>query len=193
MKSFGEDPTIDPDLFYDAFYDRENAQWERMYEGFNAAVDWPTASYWRELYTYYPEAKVILTVRTADSWYQSMASTVAARPRPGQVHEADDPTHPRRRFFRMGRATILDGRIEEFHDKEEEMKFFFLNHNEEVKRTIPESRLLVMELGDGWDKLCEFLGKDIPDVPYPNVNSSALHHEYTQSQRRKYQKAHQRK
>lgn len=33
-------------------------------------------------------------------------------------------------------------------------------------------RLLVMELGvDGWEKLCAFLGKEVPDEPYPKSNS----------------------
>lgn len=184
MKSFEENPLIDPDLFYDAFYDRNSAKWERMYEGFNAAVDWPTASYWRELHAYYPDAKFVLTVRTVDSWYDSMAKTIVF-----PIDEAGDPT--RRRFFRMSKATILNGRIGEFHDKKEEMKFLFLNHNEQVKRTIPENKLLVMELGDGWDKLCKFLGKDIPDVPYPHINSGVEHHENSQSsqRRRKYSQA----
>lgn len=34
----------------------------------------------------------------------------------------------------------------------------FLDHNERVKQIIPPEKLLVYELGQGWDPLVEFLG-----------------------------------
>ena len=50
--------------------------WDKVYDGFPAAVDFPTASYWRELTGHYPDAKVILTVRSADSWWKSASATI---------------------------------------------------------------------------------------------------------------------
>lgn len=38
---------------------------------------------------------------------------------------------------------------------------------------MPKERLLVMQLGDGWEPLCRFLGKPIPDEPFPRANDSA--------------------
>lgn len=41
-----------------------------------------------------------------------------------------------------------------------------------VKRVVPPERLLVMNLKEGWAPLCAFLGKPIPDEPFPRVNES---------------------
>ncbi len=45
-----------------------------------------------------------------------------------------------------------------------------LAHNEEVKRVVPAERLLVWEVGEGWEPLCEFLEVDVPDEPLPHAN-----------------------
>jgi hypothetical protein len=45
--------------------------------------------------------------------------------------------------------------------------------NEEVQRTVPEERLLVFEVRDGWEPLCRFLGVDVPDKPFPRANDGA--------------------
>ena len=60
--------------------------WERAFEGTpdwegssatrSSTVDWPSARYYRELIDYYPEAKVLLSVRDAESWVRSMRETV---------------------------------------------------------------------------------------------------------------------
>lgn len=171
MKSFNQDPSLDVKLFYDAYYDRKNAPWDKMYANYNAAVDWPTAAYWEELHEFYPDAKVILTVRSAESWYKSVNNTI----RNHQLSRVNaTPDLPDYTKSRMQAVTCMDGRLEtsEF-DKEEEMKQIFLDHNEYVKKTVPEDKLLVMELGEGWDRLCKFLGKEVPDVSYPHVNSTA--------------------
>ena len=43
-------------------------------------------------------------------------------------------------------------------------------HNDAVKSTIPDDRLLVFEVKDGWAPLCEFLGVPVPDEPFPRTN-----------------------
>jgi hypothetical protein len=52
--------------------------WDRLLKGYRSCVDWPSAFYWRELMTYYPNAKVILTYRSPDSWWQSFEKTILA-------------------------------------------------------------------------------------------------------------------
>ncbi|EPB81997.1 hypothetical protein HMPREF1544_11276 [Mucor circinelloides 1006PhL] len=179
MKSFREDPELnDPDDFYHAYNDREHADWDYIYRGYSAAVDWPTAAFWLELHRKYPKAKMILTVRDADSWYKSVKNTIASY----QQHSNNqvDSNHPRFKAARMAQVTCMDGRLKdaEVFAKEEEIKKNFLDHNEEVKRIVPADQLLVMELGEGWDRLCAFLGKDVPIAPYPNVNSTLEHQKF---------------
>jgi hypothetical protein len=48
----------------------------------------------------------------------------------------------------------------------------FHSHIEDVKRNIPAERLLVYQVSDGWGPLCEFLGLEVPDAPFPQVNST---------------------
>ncbi len=41
-----------------------------------STVDWPSARYYRELMSHYPEAKVLLSVRDGEEWARSMRETV---------------------------------------------------------------------------------------------------------------------
>jgi hypothetical protein len=47
-------------------------------KGYNSAVDWPSAAFWKELADYYPDAKIILSSRSAESWYGSISETILA-------------------------------------------------------------------------------------------------------------------
>src|SRR5437588_453319 len=50
----------------------EAVDWDALFEGYRAAVDWPTCNFWRELADYYPRSKVILTTRDPERWYESV-------------------------------------------------------------------------------------------------------------------------
>src|SRR5919107_4405270 len=56
--------------------DGQPIDWRPLLEGYRAAVDWPAAAFWRELSAAHPQARVILTVRDPDRWYDSMAATL---------------------------------------------------------------------------------------------------------------------
>ena len=45
-----------------------------------------------------------------------------------------------------------------------------LRHHEQVKAAVPPERLLVWEVGEGWEPLCEFLDVPVPDGPLPHAN-----------------------
>ena len=47
----------------------------------------------------------------------------------------------------------------------------FNAYEAEVKASVPADRLLVFQAADGWEPLCRFLGKPVPDTPYPRTNS----------------------
>lgn len=120
----------------------------------------------------YPDAKFILTVRDPDSWYKSVKNTVFQ----ATQTKYDEATLPERmrKQREMVRLMVLDGAFadpDKFAD-EEKIKRMFVEHIEWVKANIPADRLLIMNLGDGWEKLCPFLGKPIPDAPYPKTNST---------------------
>lgn len=37
---------------------------------------------------------------------------------------------------------------------------------------VPREKLLVMNLSEGWEPLCKFLGRPVPDVPFPRTNDA---------------------
>ena len=134
--------------------------WERLFEGYQAAVDYPASIYWRELAAYYPDAKVVHSVRDPGSWFDSTQATIFAPGTPGM-----DPPPLFRCFFETA--------FKEFHayiHDREQMIAYFRRHSVEVEATIPPDRLLVYEVGSGWAPLCGFLGVPVPDEPFPREN-----------------------
>lgn len=139
--------------------------WDRIYQGYRATADWPGVRYWRELAGHFPWAKVILTVRDPRRWYESAAETIH---RGATVPESADPVLAGLR--QVVRQVVWDGQFGgRFGDPEYAIEVFE-RHNEAVRREIPADRLLVMEIGQGWEPLCGFLGVPVPDEPFPRTN-----------------------
>ena len=136
--------------------------WDAIFAGYGAMVDYPGAHYWRELAAYYPDAKVLHTIRDPDEWFDSTQATIfnpqGMATRPGPLAE----------FF----ASFIGGFRDHMNDRAA-MTDYFRRHDEEVRRSIPPERLLVYQTGQGWEPLCRFLDVPVPDVPYPNENSRA--------------------
>ncbi|KAG0171117.1 hypothetical protein DFQ28_001572 [Apophysomyces sp. BC1034] len=184
MITFAHDHEKDP-LFFKRAYEHpeEEHDWDEAYKGYDAAVDWPTAAFLEPLMKKYPNAKVILTERDADSWYRSVKNSIFQASKLGPIG------YPRAEDLHdMIKTVILDGDFadaERFAD-EEAIKRRFVEHNEHVRKIVPPEKLLVVGLGEGWDRLCEFLGKDVPNEPYPNTNSTAEFQERLENRRKEY-------
>jgi hypothetical protein len=157
---------------WDAAARGEPVDWDSLFRGYQATVDWPGCSFSEELMRRYPEAKVILTVRDPEKWYDSARQTIY------YVRRAI-PTWARLLFPRMRRFTRMLDRIVwvgTFQGRFEDRPFaieVFNRHNEQVRRTVPADRLLVYEVREGWGPLCAFLGVPVPDgKPFPHVNDA---------------------
>jgi len=140
--------------------------WDALFEGFQAMVDWPGCAFWRELAIRYPEAKVLLTVRDADHWWESASSTIFKAMEMGL--KADDPFL--RSHSEMAHLLIREGTFNGSFDRDVCVAEFE-RHVAWVKATVPPERLIVYEVGSGWEPLCEGLGVPVPSTPYPKVNS----------------------
>jgi hypothetical protein len=149
-------------LWIDAGEGRAN--WDAIFEGYQSTVDYPSAAYWRELTSFYPQARVLLTVRDPDSWFDSVQATILA---PDSIarREGEDV---RSRFF----AGILRRLPAELDDRAV-MTRFFRSHVEAVTHAISPPRLLVYHAGEGWERLCRFLDVPVPTEPFPLENSRA--------------------
>ncbi|KAG0743176.1 hypothetical protein G6F57_006761 [Rhizopus arrhizus] len=169
MSCYFKDENLDFKPFEEAHRNPETIDWDKPYDGFDAAIEWPTSTFYKELMVKYPDAKVLLTVRTPESWYASICKTVA----PMMQRQKEIKSEKLKDTLRMANKFMLGGIFadEEKMKDEKAIQKLFTDHIEEVKRHVPSDRLLVMELGEGWDRLCQFLGKEVPKVPYPKTNA----------------------
>jgi Sulfotransferase domain len=149
--------------------------WDAVFAGYESSVDWPGAAFWRELTAYYPGAKVILTVRDPERWYDSVRDTIYQLFGGGtQSPLADEALRKIPGIATMhafNRKLVWDGPFLEgrFDDRDWAMRAF-LRHNAAVREEIPPERLLVFEVSEGWRPLCDFLGTDLPDEEFPRLN-----------------------
>lgn len=146
--------------------------WDALFAGYRAAVDWPACAYYRTYLERYPEARVILTVRDPERWHASVLRTIYEVSRRRAGGDGPPPTPERRRHAAMIDRLIWNGTFGGRVEDKEHAVAVFERHNEEVRRTVPPERLLVLEAGEGWEPLCAFLGVPIPDAPYPHLNST---------------------
>lgn len=153
----------------------------RRYDDVDAVSDIPSAFFYRELLAAYPAAKAVLTVRDVDEWWPSVEHHYNQRL---PIYEISR----RRRLWALlrGRRADLEAEVRFVRlrasmrncvfGSERAVEFLykkrFVEHNERVQREVPRERLLVMNIarGDGWEKLCPFLGTAVPSVPFPRAN-----------------------
>ena len=131
--------------------------WDEAFSGFGATVDWPAAHFWRELAEHYPEAKILLTLRDAESWYASMEKTIFKF-----LRETDDAETI---GVHLVKTRVFGGDMSRSHA----INVFNAN-TAAVQAAFPPGRLLTCMIGDGWEPLCAFLGCPVPDAPFPHAN-----------------------
>ncbi|KAI8351533.1 P-loop containing nucleoside triphosphate hydrolase protein [Blakeslea trispora] len=169
MVSVLTDDTQIPEIFEEAYKDPTlDVDWDRAYQGYNAAVDWPSTAFFDTLYSLCPAAKVILTVRDPESWHSSVVRTIHEWP-------GVDSTWPDQilRARKMARVVVRDGELggPDVLGRKEELIRKFMDHTEHIKSIVKPENLLIMNVGEGWEKLCPFLGLPVPqDTPYPHMN-----------------------
>lgn len=148
--------------WYEAGCDPANADWAKIFDGYVATVDWPNATYYRELADAYPDAKVILTERDPEQWFESTQATIFSL-----MPTEPGATDPMPRMMSKVICELFDYRM---HDREHCISVFKA-HNAQVRQVIPAERLLVYEVAQGWGPLCDFLDVPEPAEPMPKVNS----------------------
>jgi hypothetical protein len=144
--------------------------WDALFDGFQAAVDWPAARWWREIAAHFLDAKVLLSVRDPEAWYKSMIDTIyqpMKSPAPDGVPE----------LFRLQNEMVRKAILGETFDNRFEDRAhaidIFNRHTQEVRDAIDPARLLMFDVREGWAPLCRFLDVPIPDEPFPRLNDTA--------------------
>ncbi|THV38675.1 sulfotransferase family protein [Glycomyces buryatensis] len=160
-------PEIDPPAFH-AASQGDFPEWDKLFEGYAAAVDWPGSAFYAELAEAYPDAIVVLSRRDSfETWWTSVNNTIfkgfdMAEERMGpiwvdMINGIWDKTFPG--ADRTGDVAAIKVAYERYH--------------QQVRETIPADRLVEFETGAGWEPLCTALDLPIPAEPFPHLNSTA--------------------
>jgi hypothetical protein len=155
----------DADMWNNFMEGKAGMDWQKIFAGYEAAVDAPSYLYYREIMQAFPDIKVILTTRDPETWWDSLLDTL-------QKHDAAVgpfrflPSFNafQRALENLGKVNPVDPPTKEAYIK------MLLQHNENVRKFVPPDRLLEYEVSQGWEPLCEFLGVPVPDEPFPWVN-----------------------
>ncbi|RAH75062.1 sulfotransferase family protein [Aspergillus aculeatinus CBS 121060] len=149
------------------------AEFDQLLHDYGAvSSDTPAIAFAEDLVEAYPEAKVVLVERDIDSWYQSWMDTVIKNtysPVVTLVCHID-------RFFTRPIGNIHKTTFKGWagisgpEDAPLKSKAKYREHYALVRRVTSKDRLLEFKLSDGWEPLCEFLGKPVPDKPFPHIN-----------------------
>ncbi len=142
---------------------RGKPDWDAIFDGYEATVDFPACTSYQALADYYPDAKVILTVRDPERWFESTQDTIFS---PEWIEYL-----PGSEAGPYMSATVDDYFDNRMHDRDHLISRFN-EHIAAVKNAISPERLLVFEAKDGWEPLCEFLDLPAPQGDYPHINDT---------------------
>ena len=152
----------------------ERVDWTEALEGWESSVDWPGCTFWEQMAETWPDAPVLLSVRDPEAWYRSCLNSIHAAKEMALAGELEggDEDGPSPEVVGMINNLIWNGTFKgRFLEKDYALEVFH-RHNEYVKAKVPANRLLVYEIKQGWEPLCEFLGVDVPDTPMPHLNDT---------------------
>lgn len=152
-------------------FDTGKTDFDVLFDGFTASTDFPGFFAYKALLKKYPESKFILTTRDLDSWYDSIHKTVFQAVT--SFFAKETPTDSMRRV--EGVFQLLDRYLfgqffnGTFTDKEKTLSIVKA-YLQEVKQNIPDGQMLVYEISEGWEPLCDFLDLPVPDLEFPYKN-----------------------
>mmetsp|Transcript_140743 Transcript_140743/g.248525 ORF Transcript_140743/g.248525 Transcript_140743/m.248525 type:complete len:268 (-) Transcript_140743:1-804(-) len=165
----------------------------KMFAGSQVIMGMPTFCFWEDILELYPNARVILTVRSEDGWWNSINKAKMA-----MDHDIPGAPLKHKTVLRLAESFLVPS----YHKFCQVMRFAwgsalgatasvgdglnesttrsaFRRHNDYVKSYFArrnsdngESRLLVFDVREGWEPLCAFLDKSVPIEEFPNKESS---------------------
>ncbi|KAF4495702.1 efflux pump antibiotic resistance [Fusarium agapanthi] len=149
-------------------------EWQSLWGAYDVATD-VASTFTLELIKAYPDAKVVIVQRKFEDWWPSFHSQMLVT-----IFEATwlqkfltwhvlrfRAYHAMRKIF-AGFFSVNEYTVEAITP--DIARRTYENFYSMVRDAVPEDKRLEYSLGDGWEPLCEFLGKDIPDVEFPRVN-----------------------
>lgn len=146
----------------------EDVDWDDLFDGYAATVDWPSAACWKELAAAFPDALILHSERPAEDWFRSADRTILE----GFKKPRDEWDPPGTNAWWDMAITMLEDRFTpDFLDRDSAIAAVEA-WNADVRATAPADRLLVWQTGDGWEPICDALGLAVPDEPFPHTNTT---------------------
>ncbi|KAJ7751981.1 efflux pump antibiotic resistance protein [Mycena metata] len=142
------------------------AEWDQLLGDCMAVTDSPCIIFSEELIKAYPEAKVVLTNRSLDSWWKSYEATLVAERKAFLLNSWLNG----KQHGTFGRLLFV-GMFGTEQVTEEIAKARYLAHYEAIRRLVPKNRLLEYDVKEGWEPLAAFLEKEAPATAFPSVNT----------------------
>jgi hypothetical protein len=162
--------------------------WQKIWSDYDIATDL-ASTFALELIKAYPDAKVVVVQRKYESWWPSFESELL-----GSLYEMTwlqgfiswnimrfRAPHAMRKVH-AGFFSADEYSLESIKPRARDA---YEEYYRRVREAVPieSGRRLEYTLGDGWEPLCEFLGKEVPDVEFPRVNDRASHSAKIKKQR----------
>jgi hypothetical protein len=151
--------------------------WDAVFGPYEAVTDM-SSFFATQLIEAYPEAKIILVERDIEEWYSSMEEAIFNTTwglRADLVINVLGPLYGLNGGKTIRKIMLGFYGVSNVDDMRRVAKGRYRQHYAEIRATVPRERLLEFRLEDGWGPLCEFLGKEVPDVPFPVKNKRAEH------------------
>lgn len=164
--------------YWTTLRDTKNTDWDALYDGYQSSVDFPCFPWYKEHLKKYPNAKVILSTRAFEGWYESVKNTIYVAGPKTQLQK-----------LKLKLRLLSDKRLRKvmscrmfvkhylwkilFQDRFEDKEFvrkIWEEHHRDVNEYVPKAQLLIYDLREGWEPLCNFLGVKIPSTSLPHLN-----------------------
>jgi hypothetical protein len=155
--------------------DGSAVDWHEVFDGWEATVDWPAASKWREMVAAFPDTPVLLNVRDFDGWYRSVENTILAvklAARAGALETDANREQPAPELWGVIERLIWEGDFQGRFEDRDWVRDMYDRRIEEIRDTVAPERLTIWNLGDGWQPLADMLGVDVPDHPFPRLHDT---------------------
>ena len=156
------------------FNDQKNYDWENIYKGYGACLDFPSCNYYKELMEFYPDAKVILNLRDDKSWVKSwnvLNNKILKSFTFRFIAKLPNTSFKLQKDIHNEMILGPRGAFQNAKTDEEKMKRFN-EWNQSVIDNVPKDRLLIYKASEGWEPICKFLNVDVPDIPFPYKNKT---------------------
>lgn len=165
------------DHWLDILENRIQPNAKQLYDNIDAVVGTPIPLFFEEILEAYSDAKVVLTIGDEEEWILSLVEHMklnspflCAR---WPFSQLVGPTLSKARRVIPAYTYAMFGSINP--SSTNVFRKRYRTHNSYVKSVVSDEKLLLFNVNQGWEPLCDFLGRDVPPCPFPHENKKGAY------------------